>query len=121
MIDEPTRVTPTSATLLDLVITKNPSLVLNKNVVPQVTADHDLISSVVSIRKSKRKPLTRIFRHLGGHSSDILCTQLMSESHTLNQITERNDVDLQANIFNDSFIRCLDKCAPLSLEKLIDL
>ncbi len=91
LIDEPTRVTPTSATLLDLVITNNPSLVLTKNVVPQVIADHDLISIVVSIRKPKRKPLTRTFRHLGGYSSDILYTLLMSESHTLNQIMETDD------------------------------
>lgn len=39
----PTRVTPTAATLLDLIITNTPDNVLTKSVVPQVIADHDLI------------------------------------------------------------------------------
>ncbi len=113
LIEEPTRVTPTSASLLDLVITNSPNLVINKDVVPQVIADHDLISIFVNISKPKRKPLMKTFRHLGSYSSDILCTLLLSESYTLNQIMETDDVDLQINIFNDTFIRCLDKCAPV--------
>ncbi len=44
IIDKPTRITSTSATLLDLVIANNPGIVLNHVVVPQVIADHDLIS-----------------------------------------------------------------------------
>ncbi len=46
MIDEPTRVTPTSATLFDLIFTDTPNLVLVKSVVPQVIAGHDLISII---------------------------------------------------------------------------
>ncbi len=103
MIDEPTRVTPTSATLLDLVINNKPDLVLAQSVIPQVIADHDLISIKVNIRKPKRKPVIKTFRHLGKYNKDTLCELLLLEAHNLNQIMETDDADLQINIFNDTF------------------
>ncbi len=41
LIDTPTRVTATSATPLDLIITNNPDLVLDKVPVPNLISDHD--------------------------------------------------------------------------------
>ena len=118
MIEEPTRVTPTSATLLDLIITNKPDLVLVKSVVPQVIADHDLISIKVNIRKPKRQPVTKTFRHLGKYTKDTLCELLLLEAYNLNQIMESDDVDLQINIFNDTFTRCLDNCAPFVTKEI---
>ncbi len=54
VINVPTRVTSTSATLLDLVITNNPYIILTKSVVPQLISDHDLISIMVNITKPRR-------------------------------------------------------------------
>ncbi len=67
MIDEPTGVTSTSATLLDLIINNEPSHVLEKFVIPQIIADHDLIIIKVNLRKPKREPLMKTF-HLGSYS-----------------------------------------------------
>ncbi len=44
IIERPTRITPTSATLLDLVITNYPEIILIHDVIPQVITDHDLFS-----------------------------------------------------------------------------
>ncbi len=63
IIDKPTRITSTSATLLDLIITNNPDIVLNHDVVPQVIADHDLISVQINVNKPKRQPIVRTFHH----------------------------------------------------------
>ncbi len=73
MIDGPTRVTPTLATLLDLIITSRSDLFLVQSVVPQVIANHDLISITVKIRKHKQQPQTKTFRHLGKCNKDTLC------------------------------------------------
>ncbi len=56
MVDEPTRATSTSPTLLALIITNEPSYVLEKYVVSQIIADHDLIGIKVNLRKPKREP-----------------------------------------------------------------
>ncbi len=118
LIDEPARVTPTSATLPDLVVTYNPRLVLTKNDVPQVITDHDLIRIKVKISKPKCKPLTRTFHHIEGYSKDILCNLLVSESHTFNQIMETDDVDQRTHILNNIFIQCLDNCAPVATRQI---
>lgn len=66
-IDKSTRITPTSATLLDLMITNNPSTVLSHNVVPKVIVVHDLSSVKNNISKPKRQPDIKTFRHLSNY------------------------------------------------------
>ena len=118
MIDEPTRGTSTSATLLDLIITNEPSHVLEKSVVPQVIADHDLIGIKVNLRKPKCEPVVKTFRHLANYNKDILCELLISESYNLIQIIGTDDVNQQISIFTVSFIKCLDMCAPYVTKKI---
>ncbi len=50
IIDKPTRTTHHSATILDLIFTNKPEAVLSHDVVPQMIADHDLVSIVVNVR-----------------------------------------------------------------------
>ncbi len=64
----------------------------------------------VNLSKPKREPLMKTFRHLG--NKDILCELFLSESYSLNHIMRTDDVNQQISVFNDSFIKCLDKCAP---------
>ena len=45
VIDKPTRITPTSATLLDVIITNNPDTIIKSEVSPQAIADHDLVGN----------------------------------------------------------------------------
>lgn len=61
MIDKPTRTTSTSATLLDLIITNKPDAILSQDVVPQVIADHDLVSAVLNVRKPRKLPVVKLF------------------------------------------------------------
>ncbi len=101
LIDKPTRVTCTSATLLDMIITNRPNLVLTQSVVPQVISDHDLISIKANFRKPKRQPDSKTFRHLDKYEyyKDTLCELLLLEAHKLNQLMETDDFDLQINSF----------------------
>ena len=72
IISKPTRVTPTSSTLLDLVITNKPDAIHSCDVVPHEVSDHDLISISVNIKKPKRPSVIRTFRHLGNYKRGFL-------------------------------------------------
>ncbi len=45
-------------------------MILAHDVVPQVIADHDLISIKVNISKPKRKHVIKTLRYLGNYSRD---------------------------------------------------
>lgn len=112
LINKPTRVTHTSSTLLDLVITNKPNAVLSCDVVPQEIADHDLTSITIDISKPKRLPVIKTFRHLGNYTKDYFCSTLLENSEHFNMILFTDDVDKQVDIFTFNFIKCLDVCAP---------
>ena len=118
IIDKPTRVTATSSTLLDLAITNKPDTVLSHDVVPQEVADHDLISITVDIRKPKRSPVIKTFRHLGLYTKDNLCFKLLQKTDDFNKILNSDDVNMQITIFNTTFIDCLNECAPVVTKEI---
>ncbi len=112
LVNKPTRVTHTSSTLLDLVITNKPNNVLSCDVVPHEIADHDLTSIIVDIRKPKKLPVVRTFRHLGNYNKDDFCLRLIQNSENFNMILDTDNVNTQVDIFTSTFIKCLDDCAP---------
>ena len=61
LIEEPTRTTKDSSSLLDLIITNNRSSVLSTNVCESL-ADHKEISCLINVRKEKRKPVILTYR-----------------------------------------------------------
>ena len=113
LIEKPTRVTNTSATLLDVIITNNPKAVSSHDVVPSSVSDHDLITITVNVRKPKRQEVVRTFRHLGHYTKDIFCLSLVDQSYKLDDIILTDNVNDQVQIFNQTFIKCLDNHAPL--------
>ena len=118
VIDKPTRVTPTSSTLLNLIITNKPDTIYSCDVVPQEVADHDLISIAVDICKPKRSPVIRTFRHLGDYTKENFCFRVLQKTHNSNMISNTDDVNTQVDIFNANFIDCLNECAPLVTKEI---
>ncbi len=112
IIDRPTRITPISATLLDLIITNNPEIILTHKVVQQVVADHNLISIKVNISNPKRKPVIKTLRYLGNHTQDRFCSILIRNSPDMYKILLTDNVEQQVEIFNIFFLTSLDECAP---------
>ncbi len=112
IIDKPTRVTPTSSALLDIVITNKPDTIYSCDVVPQEVADHDLISITVDICKPKRLPVIRTFPHLGHYTKENFCFRLLQKTHNCNMILNTDDVNTQVDILNANFIDRFNECAP---------
>ena len=113
IISKPTRITKNSSTLLDVVITNKPDMVIKSDVEPSSVADHEVISLIIDIRKPKKEPVTRTFRTHRNYSQDIFCNLLLDNSYTLNGILFTDNVSLQVDIFSRVFNNCLDECAPM--------
>ncbi len=113
IIDKPTRVTPQSATLLDILITNRQHTIIHTDVTPSTIADHDQITATINITKPKRLPVTRTARHLGAYSKEYLCNALIAAEPALRNIPLTDDVDTQVDILNSVFTSCLNQCAPV--------
>ena len=118
IIGKPTRITPTSSTLLDLVITNKPDTICSWDVIPHEIADHDLISVAIDVSKPKRSPVIRTFRHLGDYSKKKFCVNLLEKTQDFNMILNTDDVNKQVDIFSANFIKCLNECAPLVTKEI---
>lgn len=114
LIDKPTRITQSSATLLDVIITNNPTLVINTDVIPSAIADHDLITLTVNISKPKHTPVLKTVRDLQEYTPDTLCSLLSNNIGTLNTILHTDDVNVQTNTLTSVMTKCLDICAPIT-------
>ena len=55
LITNPTRITPTSKSLLDIVATNNVNMIITTSVEPRPVADHELISITINVRKEKKE------------------------------------------------------------------
>ena len=64
LITKPTRITLSSSTLLDILITNKHKKVMNIEVNPSIVADHEHISFLINIKKTKRQPVTKTSRCL---------------------------------------------------------
>ena len=113
MINKPTRITPTSSTLLDVLITNRKESVLDIEVNPSIVADHEQISFCINIKKPKHEQVIKTFRCLKSYSAEILCNLLLDQTFVLNTIFNTDDVNIQVGIFNNTFNNALDKCTPI--------
>ncbi len=115
IIDRPTRVTPQSATLIDILLTNKQHTIIHKDVIPSTIADHDQVTATINITKLERLPVTRVSRHLGAYSKESLCNALLTTEPALRSIPLTNDVDAQVDILTSVFTSCLDHCAAVAI------
>ena len=57
IITKATRITPSSAILLDIIVTNNSQSIIHSDVIPCPVADHELITVTVNLRKPRRVPI----------------------------------------------------------------
>lgn len=113
-----TRVTPQSATLLDIIVTNKHDAIIHKDIIPNTIADRDLITATVKITKPKRKPGMRTFRHLGAHSKDLSCDGLIGAAPALKEISSTDNVDIQVHSLTSVLSNCLEQCAPFVTKEI---
>ena len=118
LITQPTRITSTSSTLLDIIITNKPDSVINSDTTPCPVGDHELISVTTDLRKPKRQPTVKTFRLLKHYSPEKLCNLLLSKRCSLERIFKTDNVDIQVQLFTEHFINCTDICAPMVTKEI---
>lgn len=111
IINGPTRITSTSATLLNVIITNKHKLVLKSEVFPHLIADHDLITTTINITKPKSSPIVRTFRELKQYDKGTFCEHIIDETTNLNKILITDNVNEQVNTLTKVLNKCLDRCA----------
>ncbi|XP_068229711.1 uncharacterized protein [Palaemon carinicauda] len=113
IVDKPTRITSTSASLIDLVITNSKYMIRKSEVTPSSIADHENILTLLNVRKPKRQTIFKTFRCLKNYFQETLCSLLMNNVHILNQILSTDNVSKQVEVLTNVFTSCVDMCAPV--------
>ena len=111
LIDEPTRTTSESSTLIDIFITNNKETIVHSGVYPLSISDHCPIYAVRKVGISKNKPkfiTTRSFKHF---NEEKFKTDLSKVDWPV--IDMFDDVDKAWDNWKDKFISIVDNHAPL--------
>ena len=111
LIDKPTRVTKTSSTLVDVVMVSNPELVKTSDVIDLTISDHFLVFAVLNLKQPKASPSYIITRSFNNYSSEKFANDISTIPWDVLDLLPTVDEKLDA--FNDLFLTCLDKHAPV--------
>jgi hypothetical protein len=110
-ITEPTRITPTRASILDLIISNYPNLVSSTSVVPPVhTNDHCTITGTLKFAMSRPKAYTRTMWDYKGANFNTLRTQL--EDTNWDDCFASDNIDTVVDSWTSKFKEVTDRCIP---------
>ena len=116
MITQPTRVTESSATLIDVILTSHENLIIDTKVMPSSISDRDLIYAVLKLKRKRPKPvciMTRIFKNY--QQDDFLWDISMVPWCIVDCF---DDIDDRVYALNTLFSEVLDKHAPIKKVKI---
>ena len=113
-IDEPTRVTATSSTLIDLMLTSNSENVKTHGVVdtPGIS-DHCLTFMAYSIKKPKFRPKIVTKRDFRNFDSEKFKADMSVAPWGNIEAVEDNDIDNKVTIIENIYKELIDKHAPM--------
>ena len=115
LIEKPTRVTATSRTLIDIITVSNPCLVRRSDVQELTISDHYLVYASLDLKVPKQSKIsitTRTFKNCVAEEFAEDISRVPWDSLELNSIDEKVEA------FNDLFMACQDKHAPLKSFKV---
>ena len=116
LITEPTRVTPTSKTLIDLCITNSPEKVTNSGVIHLGISDHSLVFMTRKVHYNRNCPRTiemRQFKHF--QKSNFLSDLEQMPWSNVDLYSDPNDMWQE---WKQMFVHCMDKHAPRKLKRI---
>ena len=118
IITQPTRLTQTTASLLDVCITSNSENVVSEDVVPLGISDHNLIY-VVRRAGPKAGPHKSIeilnFKHFNCNSFH---DDLYNQPWAWDYIDQESNIDRKWSLWKSLFLEVFDKHAPLKLKRI---
>ncbi len=126
IINSPTRITPESSTLIDLIATNNPQNLSTSGVLSSSLSDHELTFCVRKLNWMRFPAEIKTFRNYANYNQEDFCAELFNvnwddvlqpNDSTGNADTEAAVNDLWTN-FKDCFCSIADKFAPRIKKKV---
>ena len=114
-IKEPTRITPRSKTLIDVIITNDKDTVMHAEISLSI-AEHHAVSCTINLRKQRMTPFPIYGRNCANSSPEFFQIKLMQLPNQLNQMYETDSVDTQVQFLTDNFWLALDSYAQFGVK-----
>ncbi len=116
LIKEPTRVTETSSSLIDIIMTSNVSLVENHGVALSHISDHYLVYATLKLKMSKPLPSYKCVRSYKNYKPDSFLADL--QRIPWYDISIMDDVNVMLDHFNERFLHVLETHAPVKTVRI---
>jgi len=117
LINEPTRTTQTSSTLIDLVLTNHPEKITKSGVVQLGISDHDLIYCVRKINRNLKHGHKEI-NYRNFKSFDIEIFKECLRQAPWDQFYSCNDANKAWELWKNNFIDALNRHAPIKKKRI---
>lgn len=116
IINEPTHITATSQTLIDVIFCNNNSFTYSPKVGGLDLSDHELISCKLHCPKCHSEPFYYTYRSFKNFNMEAFTTDLQNLS--LVEICYLKDIDQKVQVFNDKLLRLFDTHLPLKTSRI---
>ena len=112
IVPKPTRVTRTSRTLIDHIITNYRMRIYATDVIPtSIVSDQDAPFACVNVRVNRYQPRYKCIRNMNTFDEQEFISDL--DTLPLNIVYSSDDLEEQLEHFNSMFKECLERHAPL--------
>ena len=116
LIKKPTRVTESSESLIDVVMTTNENFITSSDVLTSTISDHNLVHVTLKLKKPRIKPSYVNIRSYKNYKADNFLHDLsFTPFHIISVFDDFND---QVDAFNDMFLEVLNHHAPVKMVKI---
>ena len=109
LVREPTRITETKRSLIDVIMTTDPTLTESCSVITSSISDHNLVKVTLRISRPKVKAKYVTTRSYAGYVPDSFCEDLSRVPWHM--VYFFDDIDSQVETFNSLFLDVLDQHA----------
>ena len=116
LIKDPTRITPQTSSLLDIIMISSCSKVKKSGVRDVGISDHSMIYCILKLRTDKPRLEYKDVRSYKNYDAEIFKTELSGLPFC--EIYRINDVNEKIGFFNQLFTNTLDKHAPIKRIKI---
>ena len=116
LVEEPTRITEHSRTLIDVILTTTENNVKQTVTIPSSISDHDIVMSTLALKKCRSKPTYVSVRSFRNYDKDAFCKDISNAPWSI--IENLKDVNESLNGFDSLFNEILDQHAPIKKVKV---
>lgn len=109
-VNEPTRITPNSSTLIDIIFSNNDNIVKNVNVTPPICSDHSVINFSIPDSVFKQHTYTKYIMEYA--NADVVKMNQIINNTDWVSISNQHDVNGFNSVLVDTINNVIEECIP---------